>query len=91
MIYQDKPPSDQVFEGNLKSFDVKFLNDSKLLQNIVAPRYLFYSTQVSSLHVDLPRFCDSSEKAYAALCYVRFIASNGIFQIYYEATRRSLY
>ena len=31
MIYQDKPPSDQVFEGNLKRFDVKFLNDSKLL------------------------------------------------------------
>ena len=49
------------------------------LFKLIVPRYLFYSVQKNVLRIELHGFCDSSMKAYSALCYIRVITKNGIF------------
>ena len=49
------------------------------LFKLIVPRYLFYSVQKNVLLIELHGFCDSSMKAYSALCYIRVITKNGIF------------
>ena len=42
-------------------------------------RYLFHSIGQNILRIELHGFCDSSTKAYSALCYIRVITEKGIF------------
>ena len=55
------------------------MNDLKGLFKLIVPKYLSHGVQENVLRIELHGFCDSSMKAYSALCYIRVITKNGIF------------
>ena len=79
IICQDKTSWDTILEEKLQNLWLKLLNDLKSLYKLIIPRYLFHSVQENILRIELHGFCDSSMKAYSALCYIRAIAKNGNF------------
>ena len=78
IIFHDKTSWDTVTEKKLRNLWLKLLNDLKGLFKLIVPRYLFHSVQENVLRMKLHTFCDSSMKAYAALCYIR-VNKNDIF------------
>ncbi|XP_054723952.1 uncharacterized protein LOC129234086, partial [Uloborus diversus] len=73
-LWQGKFSWDQLLTAELCKSWRSFLEELYLLEQVTVPRYVLQSQSEFELHA----FCDSSEKAYCAVIYIRCVSNSSV-------------